>query len=117
MPVTADGVLVPWSTAAVLGSGRLRRLVEDDARRQGYRVPEDVWVVLADLEAARRALEATHRNDGCGTAVERLRPVESVSVAEAARRLGCSAQNIRKRLARGTLEGWHDGRRWHVEMT
>ena len=73
--------------------------------------------VLAALERLAEAVRAHEYGlAGCGTRPEGLRSPETESVAEAARRLGCSEQNVRRRLQRGTLPGWHDGRRWHVEV-
>lgn len=110
--VTPDGLVLSFDLAAVLGSGRLRHLIEADARTSGYQLPAEVVVLLDRLEDTRRAVAAA-RNP---PSVDELRPVEDATVKQAAARLGCSEANVRARLKRGSLPGWHDGRRWHVEL-
>jgi hypothetical protein len=50
---------------------------------------------------------------GQPTAHDRTRP-DALPAHEAARRLGITTEAIRKRIARGSLEGWRRGRRWFV---
>jgi hypothetical protein len=50
---------------------------------------------------------------GQPTARDRTRQ-DALPAHEAARRLGITTEAIRKRIARGSLEGWRRGRRWFV---
>lgn len=49
--VTDDGIVISFDLAAVLGSGRLRDLVERDARANGYALPTKVVAFLGECES------------------------------------------------------------------
>lgn len=116
MALEEDGVLVPWTVAAIL-AGPLRRWITATARVDRTRVPPVLEELLDDLDVARRAVAATRSSGSCVPSPEELRPPDTVTVQEAAELLGCTPANVRARLTRGSLPGWREGARWRVETS
>ena len=111
--MTEEGITISFDLAAVLGSGRLRDLVERDARANGYALPTQVVAFLSECESVRRAVDAAA---GTAGTADRYRPVESVSVTTYADLTGRDPRSVRRSCQRGTLPAWRDGRgAWRID--
>lgn len=110
--MTSDGITITFDLAAVLGSGRLRALVERDARANGYALPTQLVAFLSECESVRRAVAATPVSSA---EVDRFPPGDPVTVKQFAEHTGTTVQNVRQRCRRGTLDAWRDDRgRWLI---
>jgi len=117
--VVDDGVLLAWPMVELLGHGRLRRIVERDLRHHAGGTMPLVLVELFDqLDAACRVVSPA--SDRCvvpSSSHEHVRQLESIDVAEAARRLGVGQEAVRARIRRHTLQAWQDDAgRWRIPL-
>lgn len=114
--LTEDGIVIAFDVAAILGTGRLRRLVEEDARRSGIVLPAQVVGFLTELEAVRRAVDAAGAPSVSPVEADRFPQVEGVSVTTFAAATGTTVQNVRQRCRRGTLDCWRNDRgAWRID--
>lgn len=111
--VTDDGIVISFDLAAVLGSGRLRDLVERDARANGYVLPTKVVAFLSECESVRRAIDAAA---GTAASADRYRVVEGVDVTTYAAATGRDPRSVRRSCQRGTLPAWRDDHgAWRID--
>lgn len=111
--VTDEGITISFDLAAVLGSGRLRDLVERDARANGIVLPTQVVAFLSECESVRRAVEAAA---GTACTAARYRVVEGVDVTTYAAATGRDPRSVRRSCQRGTLPAWRDDNgAWRID--
>ena len=111
--MTSDGITISFDLAAVLGSGRLRDLVERDARINGFELPTQVKAFLTECESVRRAVAAAA---GTAETPSRYRVVEGVDVTTFAAATGRDPRSVRRSCQRGTLPAWRDDNgAWRID--
>lgn len=104
-----DDVAALFASTSSDGRGWLRRLLDDEFRRDGGRVP----LVLARWLDALETHQRFHRISEDRNP-QRLRPEHTVSTTEFARLAGTSPQAVRKRCSRGTLPAMQVDGQWRI---
>lgn len=111
--IDTPGVFIPGRAASLLAPA-LKRLLKS-ARRDAVSVDPDVVVAIEEIERAGARYEANRATSPQPMFAEpSCAPSEFITVARAAIELGCTEQNVRKALGRGTLAGRKTATGWQV---
>lgn len=106
-----DGCVILTPRECAVFGPLLRRALDDLVRRDGVRVPSEVFKVVEELEAAGRASRQRRTGFVDGLSVTKVAPLSSgnvgtvkeVSVSEAARTVGRTRQAVLARIRSGSL--------------